>query len=52
MKIINHDTGVMLEASEEVARGYLQNPAYAEVAEEELPAASKAGNKTTGKKEA
>lgn len=35
MKIINRDTGVILEASEEIAKGYLQSPSFCELKEEQ-----------------
>lgn len=34
MKIINKETGAILEASDEIARGYLKNPSFAQLKEE------------------
>ena len=36
MKIINKETGAILEASDEIARGYLKNPSFVKL-KEELP---------------
>ena len=36
MKIINKETGAILEASDEIARGYLKNPSFVQL-KEELP---------------
>lgn len=36
MKVINKETGAILEASDEIAEGYLQNPSFAQVKEEKL----------------
>jgi hypothetical protein len=34
MKIVNKETGVILEASDEIAIGYLQNPSFIQAKEE------------------
>lgn len=34
MKIINKSTGAILEAPDEIAKGYLQNPSFAQMKEE------------------
>ena len=34
MKIINKETGAILEAPDEIARGYLKTPSFAQLKEE------------------
>ena len=49
MKIINKETGAILEASDEIARGYLKNPSFVQL-KEELPVKKRArkGGVTNG----
>lgn len=41
MKIINKETGAILEASDEISRGYLKNPSFVQL-KEELPVKKRA----------